>query len=372
MTVWRFGTLNQCFAASHLFLSSFKSSTAFPIAFKSFSPAVQTFQSNSVLKMTLDDDIAAWVSQAGYGEITSSKSSGSSGWASFRRVSVSNPPNSPDTSFFVKTSQRSAKDMFEGEALGLRAMFECSQSSTSSGESSLRIPEVFHWGDVSSGKGSFLVMEYLNLGGRSDPRALGEAMARLHLADPARVPAAGNPEAKFGFNLDNTIGGTPQPNPWTKASGTTEDWVAFYRDHRIGFQLQLAGDQNLSNMWHQDIAPRLGTLFEGIEVKPSLLHGDLWSGNIGAADNEPSIYDPAVYWGHHEAEWGMSWCAGFGGSFWDGYRSLIPEDEGFRDRKPLYDAYHQLNHYNLFGGGYLNSSYQCLEQVKSILDKKEA
>jgi fructosamine-3-kinase len=66
----------------------------------------------------------------------------------------------------------------------------------------------------------------------------------------------------------------------------------------------------------------------------------------------------------------QSWCAGFGQQFWDGYRSLIPEDEGFLDRKPLYDAYHQLNHYNLFGGGYLGSARGHLENLKRKLDAK--
>ena len=125
-------------------------------------------------------------------------------------------------------------------------------------------------------------------------------------------------------------------------------------------------------MWDNDIAPRLDALFEGIDVKPSVIHGDLWSGNISTADGKPSILDPAVYWGHHEAEWGMSWCASFGSDFWEGYRSLIPKDPGFEDRKPLYDAYHQLNHYNLFGGYYLGSARGQLEQVKRILDEKGA
>eukprot|EP00591_Stephanopyxis_turris_P007629 CAMPEP_0195513964 /NCGR_PEP_ID=MMETSP0794_2-20130614/5498_1 /TAXON_ID=515487 /ORGANISM="Stephanopyxis turris, Strain CCMP 815" /LENGTH=187 /DNA_ID=CAMNT_0040642103 /DNA_START=67 /DNA_END=630 /DNA_ORIENTATION=+ len=183
------------------------------------------------------------------------------------------------------------------------------------------------------------------------------------------IPAAGNPEGKFGFNVDNTIGGTSQPNPWTEG-GTTEDWVAFYRDHRIGHQLDLAGNSYCNKLW-SNIAPRLNLLFEDVTVKPSMLHGDLWSGNIGSADGSPSIYDPACYWGHHEAEWGMSWCAGFGNAFWDGYNSLIPRSQGFMDRKPLYDAYHQLNHYNLFGGGYINSATQQLEAVRRILDNKE-
>lgn len=66
----------------------------------------------------------------------------------------------------------------------------------------------------------------------------------------------------------------------------------------------------------------------------------------------------------------MSWCADFGNQFWEGYRSVIPQDEGFLDRKPLYDAYHQLNHFNLFGGGYLGSARGHLENLKKKLDAK--
>mmetsp|Transcript_29453 Transcript_29453/g.44005 ORF Transcript_29453/g.44005 Transcript_29453/m.44005 type:complete len:362 (+) Transcript_29453:46-1131(+) len=318
----------------------------------------------------LDQELELWASSAGYGQIDKAIPAGSSGWASFRKVTVTNPPESEGkpVSFFVKSSSRSAEEMFHGEALGLQAMYECSQ-----GEDSLRIPKVYHYGDFSEGKGSLIVMEYLNLAGRSDDRALGKAMAKMHLA-PA-TEEAGNPNKAFGFPVDNTIGGTPQPNPWTKPNSGTQEWIEFFRDHRIGHQLDLAGDSYSSKLWEKDIAPRLHLLFEDLqgekEIKPSLLHGDLWSGNIGSADGKPSIFDPAVYWGHHEAEWGMSWCAGFTQTFWDGYNSIIPRDEGFLDRKPLYDCYHQLNHYNLFGGGYISSARGHLESLKKKLDAKE-
>ena len=312
---------------------------------------------------TADEAIAAWSKDAGFGEIVSSNYAGSSDWASFRKVEVSQPPRK-GLQFFIKIASKPAAEMFEGEALGLRAMYECSQ-----GEDALRIPEVFYCGDFQ--RGSMLAMEYLSLAGRQDEHALGRAMARLHLADPTKLPKAGNPDGKFGFNVDNTCGETPQPNPWT-AGSTKADWIAFWRDHRIGHQLNLAGLDSLTDLWENDIAPRLDLMFDDLdEIKPSLLHGDLWSGNIGSADGKPSIYDPAVYWGHHEAEWGMSWCASFGPRFWEGYRSLIPEAPGFSNRKPLYDAYHQLNHYNLFGGGYMSSARGKLEQVKRILDQKE-
>eukprot|EP00581_Thalassiosira_minuscula_P032279 CAMPEP_0183760842 /NCGR_PEP_ID=MMETSP0739-20130205/8019_1 /TAXON_ID=385413 /ORGANISM="Thalassiosira miniscula, Strain CCMP1093" /LENGTH=341 /DNA_ID=CAMNT_0025998875 /DNA_START=45 /DNA_END=1070 /DNA_ORIENTATION=- len=337
------------------------------------SSSSSTTTARSASLSALDQDLESWASNSGYGSIDKSIPAGSSGWASFRKVTVTDPPTNADgkpVAFFVKSSGRSCDEMFYGEALGLEAMYACSQGS----EDSLRIPKVYHYGDYSSGKGSMLIMEYLNLAGRSDDRALGKAMARMHLAEATEE--AGNGDKAFGFPVDNTIGGTPQPNPWTKPSSGTSEWIEFFATHRIGHQLNLAGDSYCSNLWQNDIRPRLHLLFEdlqgeGKEVKPSLLHGDLWSGNIGSADGSPSIFDPAVYWGHHEAEWGMSWCAGFGPQFWDGYRSLIPEDEGFLDRKPLYDAYHQLNHYNLFGGGYIGSARGHLENLKKKLNAKE-
>lgn len=256
----------------------------------------------------LDQELETWAASSDYGSIDKAIPAGSSGWASFKKVTVTNPPSNDidakPVSFFVKSSSRSSDEMFKGEALGLKAMYECSQGSDE--DDSLRIPKVYHYGDYSVG--SFLIMEYLNLAGRSDDRALGKAMARMHLA-PA-TEEAGNPTRAFGFPVDNTIGGTPQPNPWTKENSGTEEWVEFFRDQRIGHQLQLAGDSYCSKLWDEDIAPRLHLLFEDLkgekEIKPSLLHGDLWSGNIGSADGKPSIFDPAVYWGHHEAEWGVS------------------------------------------------------------------
>jgi hypothetical protein len=132
------------------------------------------------------------------------------------------------------------------------------------------------------------------------PRAaeLGRQLARMHLATPQHDRAA-----QFGFSVDNTIGGTPQPNAWES------DWVHFFREHRLRHQLKLAGNSRLNQLAEPLLQPgALETLFEGIEVKPSVLHGDLWSGNISAVDGAPCIFDPATYYGHHEAEWGMR-CA---------------------------------------------------------------
>ena len=179
-----------------------------------------------------------------------------------------------------------------------------------------------------------------------------------------RVPTEikkGTADGLFGFPVDNTIGGTPQPNAWMA------DWVAFFRERRMDHQVALAGDGALDSLWAK-VAPRLGELFDDVQgaagpIAPSILHGDLWSGNIASVKGSPSIYDPACYYGHHEAEWGMAWCSSFPPAFWKGYRALIPKDEGFERRFALYEAYHKLNHFNLFGGSYRNAAYARLDEV---------
>lgn len=262
-----------------------------------------------------------WLQDNGF-EVGGSKSSGSSGWASFGKVDVTKPDGTP-ARLFVKTARRSAKEMFEGEALGLRAM---------RATKSIRIPDVLHYGDGDDG-GSFLIMEYLELNGRVDQEEFGRQLARMHSATPS--PEFWTEEGGFGFPLDNTIGGTPQVNTWRTS------WVDFFRENRMDFQVKRAGDSQLTKAW-QEVLGRtdgLRSLFAGLEVGPSVLHGDLWSGNMAATStNEPVIFDPATYIGHHEAEWGMSWCASLGPRFWTGYREVIPEAEGFQARRPLYQV----------------------------------
>ena len=216
----------------------------------------------------------------------------------------------------------------------------------------LVIPKVYAAEDFADGKGSFVIMEFLNLGGRGDAKSLGRAMAQMHLFDP---------KTEFGFDCDNTIGATPQPNGWMS------NWPEFWREKRMKHQVNLAGDAAIDRVAAK-LLPRIPEFFPDVDPKPSIIHGDLWSGNIGTADGRPTIFDPACYYAHHEAEWGMSWCASLGPAFWQGYRELIPEDPGFRMRRPLYEAYHQLNHYNLFGGGYRGAAIGCMEQALSKLD----
>ena len=245
-----------------------------------------------------------------------------------------NVVRTPDgKSFFVKSSRKTSTDMFLGEAEGLKALRHTN---------SLVVPEVYHAGKLPQGLGSFIVMEYLDFEHIVNMADLGTKLAEMHLAEPLDPQAK---SGKFGFGMDNTIGGTAQPNDWT------EDWVQFFGKHRLQHQLSLANDRDLSLLGKKLLA-KLPEFFEGVEVKPSILHGDLWSGNYAGCAKGPLIFDPAVYYGHHEAEFGMSWCAGFSAAFWRAYHKVIPKAPGFEERKELYQLYHYLNHFNLFGGSY--------------------
>jgi len=300
------------------------------------------------ISMSVMQDAEKWITD-NVGAITKmSRMGGGSGWASLSRYQV----EGSRCELVVKASgSKPLEKMFLGEGLGLKAL---------GASGSMAVPEVFAMEDGFDG-GSFLVMEYMDMSGRADQEEFGRRMAEMHLAEPLAKEAR---EGRFGFQVDNTIGDTPQPNMWTAGSGTPA-WVEFFREKRIGHQVKLARDARLRRQWDETLKATngLADLFEGLDVKPSVLHGDLWSGNMAAVDGKPCIFDPAVYYGHHEAEWGMSWCASLGPAFWKGYRSLIPKDEGFERRFALYEAYHQLNHYNLFGGGYYNRAYGLLQEL---------
>lgn len=294
------------------------------------------------LKMTsVADDAETWLT-FNLGKIASKRSMASgSGGAALTRYTL----EGARCDVVVKTSRsKNLEQMFLGEAFGLRAL-------RASG--SMVVPEVFHFDDSIAG-GSYLIMEFMEFSGRADPSEFGRCMAQMHAAVPLDEEARAG---KFGFKVDNTIGATPQPNSWTAGTGTAA-WVEFFRDKRIGHQLRLARDERMKQEWARvlEATDGLATLFNGVEVKPSVLHGDLWSGNIAAVAGKPAIFDPAAYYGHHEAEWGMAWCASLGPAFWQGYRDVLPKDEGFDKRAVLYELYHKLNHYNLFGGGYYHDA----------------
>ncbi|KAF9687774.1 hypothetical protein SADUNF_Sadunf02G0128000 [Salix dunnii] len=270
-------------------------------------------------------------------------------------------------SFFVKTNRGIGPSMFEGEALGLGAMYETR---------TIRVPRPFKVGPLPTG-GSYIIMEFIDFGAsRGNQSVLGRKLAEMH--------KAGKSEQGFGFDVDNTIGRwnhqetvvvdfvlyfllqiTPQINTWTS------DWIEFYGKHRLGYQLKLILDQYGDSTIYQKgerLVKNMAPLFQNIDIEPCLLHGDLWSGNISSDKNgEPVILDPACYYGHNEAEFGMSWCAGFGGSFYNAYFEVMPKQPGFEKRREIYLLYHYLNHYNLFGSSYRSSAMSIIDDYLLML-----
>lgn len=278
------------------------------------------------------------------GSVTSMTRSGASGWAVMHRATTDQGYR-----LFIKVS-REAVSMFEGEAVGLNAMYATK---------TIRAPKVYHFGSLNATDGSYIIMEALELHGAYAMEDLGKNLAQMHLAEPVFTNAQ---NGNFGFPVNNTIGATLQPNGWL------DDWVEFFKEKRLRHQALLTGDTNLIDKTKR-LCARLDDLFEDVKgtVKPSLIHGDFWSGNVASVEDEPVIFDPACYYGHHEAEFGMIWCMQLNRGFWEGYRELIPKADGFDRRNKLYQLYHYLNHYNLFGGGYYGLADHYLTELINSL-----
>ncbi len=243
--------------------------------------------------------------------------------------------------YFVKTNASTLSGMFEVEAAGLKLIADTE---------SVRTPRPICLGIAQPH--AYLVLEYIAMGGPSNNALAGELLAALH----------GNLKKQFGWDRDNNIGSTRQPNHWS------HEWIDFWRSQRLGFQLQQAAKQGYIGRLQQRGDKLLDLFPELIDhnPEPSLIHGDLWSGNLGYQLNgDPVIYDPAVYFADREAEIAMTELfGGFGSSFYRAYNNAWMLDRGYATRKNLYNLYHILNHLNLFGGGYAD---QALSMIDSLL-----
>lgn len=249
---------------------------------------------------------------------------------------------------FLKTMPVERFPMLEAESLGLQELDD---------SGCVQVPEVIALG--ASGENAFLLLRYLDLRPLSMTGAatLGRQLARLHeqVAD------------NFGWSRDNFIGATPQPNR------ACETWTGFLVRERIGFQLELAsgrpGWTRADANSVQVVMDRVEEFFGDYQPVPSLLHGDLWAGNAGElADGTPVIFDPAVYYGDREADLAMSELfGGFPAAFFDAYRETWPVDAGYARRRGLYQLYHVLNHFNLFGAGYADQARSLIRRLGQSL-----
>lgn len=247
--------------------------------------------------------------------------------------------------FFIKLNQASKLAMFEAELAGLQEMH---QSQT------IRVPQPLCCG--LSGDRAYIVMEWLDLGGGDAAwAAMGRNLAAMHRASS---------DLGFGWHRSNTIGETHQPNEWQ------ESWLTFWRDQRLGYQFRLAKRRGGSFPQQEDLLAALPDLLAGHDPVPSLVHGDLWSGNAAITSvGEPVIFDPATYYGDREVDIAMTELFGrFPTAFYDGYDSAYPLSDGYGTRKTLYNLYHILNHFNLFGGGYGAQSNRMIQQLLANLN----
>jgi protein-ribulosamine 3-kinase len=243
--------------------------------------------------------------------------------------------------YFLKLNDERHYPMFVAEAAGLEAI---------AATNTIRVPQTIAHGGA--GKQSYLVLEQLELGSRGDAKMLGVQLASLHRC-------TGD---KFGFSENNFIGTTPQPNGWKN------DWVDFWREHRLGFQLRLAEQNGCSGSLQrlgEKLLDVLPVFFTNYTPQPSLLHGDLWSGNHAfLADGTPAIFDPATYYGDRECDLAMTELfGGYPTDFYAAYRAAYPLDAGYATRRELYNLYHILNHANLFGSGYARQAEQMMQRL---------
>jgi len=227
---------------------------------------------------------------------------------------------------FRKEGTPERADAFAAEADGLEAL-----------RPHVRVPRVLDRGTT------YIQLEFLQLTKSGDWAALGRMLAKLHRQIGPR----------FGWHRDNYIGLSPQQNGWC------DDWLEFFRERRLRFQLEMA-----SRNGYPLPMPDLGIL-QNHEPQPSLLHGDLWSGNAGFTADGPVIFDPAVYYGDRETDLAMSELfGGFPREFYRAYDEAFPLPEGYEQRKPLYNLYHLLNHLNIFGGGYLGQVKETFRRLR--------
>jgi fructosamine-3-kinase len=219
----------------------------------------------------------------------------------------------------------------------------------------IKVPHPLTVVDNPEGPGSVLIMEYLNMKYITNQAPLGTALANLHLHNRKQEGSSDYVD-KFGFEISTCCGFIVQSNGWQS------EWVNFFTT-KLQEQVEMLNDKELSDQWPR-LKEKMGDFFIGISIKPSLLHGDLWSGNASQCGDEPVVFDAASFYGHDEYDLGIAkMFGGFNKDFYSAYHALIPKQHGFDERNRLYQLFHQLNHWNLFGSGYRSSSIRAMKEL---------
>ncbi|MCW8108785.1 fructosamine kinase family protein [Alteromonas ponticola] len=246
--------------------------------------------------------------------------------------------------YFVKTSTVLPLSAFTQEAEGLAAI---------RATSTLGCPSVVCWGQITTNEKpvSYLVLQHIKFQSSSDNAwsELGEKLAAMHQFPP--------PDNQFGWQQSNYLGATVQTNT------PSQSWAHFFAEQRIGAMLEMLAHKNIRMINPDQLVERVLIFLSDHKPRPSLVHGDLWSGNIGFSKHGPVIFDPAIYIGDAETDIAMTELFGrFNGNFYRAYYESIPLNPGYEARKQVYQLYHLLNHALLFGGDYVSSSQSIIQQ----------
>lgn len=251
--------------------------------------------------------------------------------------------NTSEGSFFLKLNFDHERDILKKEAEGLQKLAK---------STFLKIPKSVAHGRVEDY--NYLLSEFIP-SSRPHPEYwedLGMGLAHLHL----------NHQDQFGLEYDNFIASLPQKNH------ALDNWLDFFIEHRLEPLLGKAYFDRLIPLEFlkkfQTLYPKLESLFP--KEKPSLLHGDLWSGNVlCGADGRPCLIDPAIYYGHREMDLAFSRLfGGFDAKFYKAYESILPLEPGFETRIAVYNLYPLLVHLNLFGTAYLPGIEKTLNRFQ--------
>jgi protein-ribulosamine 3-kinase len=250
-----------------------------------------------------------------------------------------------NSSCFVKTNETLPyPGMFQQEEKGLQLLKQAGE---------IQVPEVFAAGET--GKESFILMEWIEGGKRQKKffHDFGTRLAKLHK----------HAEDYFGLDHSNYMGSLQQHN------NKHGDWSSFFIEERILPQLKIALDKSLlpanAAKIFETLFKRMPDIFPA--ENPSLLHGDLWSGNyITGPDGFAVIIDPAVYYGHREMDIAMTKLfGGFDNEFYTGYNETFPLEKGWESRMDICNLYPLLVHVNLFGAGYAGQVMEILRNFRA-------
>lgn len=249
------------------------------------------------------------------------------------------------TPYFVKINDKHYYELLEAEAYSLEKIQDTQQ---------IHCPEVITLG--CSSKHSFLVLSHLSLTPNqvNNWYQLGQQLALFHQHTASETNGA----KEFGWQHDNFIGKTYQPNRWHKK------WRVFFAEQRIAWQLQLLQEKSISLGNIDYIGQICHDLLGQHKSVPCMVHGDLWQGNLGFDSDIPTVFDPASYYGDREVDLAMTELFGsLPREFYRGYQDQYPLDQGYEERKLIYNFYHILNHANLFGGIYIDQAKAMLARI---------